>query len=100
MNAAHRRYVVLEQGVGAVSVNFLLNVAIAWAAFRGMSSIPIWGAQSIAGDTIATAFVLPFLTCLIVTPLAHRRAHICNRSGGQGENHMIERYKARPGRAR
>jgi len=72
MNAAHRRYVVLEQGVGAVIVNFLLNGAIAWAAFRGMSSIPMWGAQSIAGDTIATAFVLPFLTCLIVTPLARR----------------------------
>jgi hypothetical protein len=72
MHAAHRRYLVLEQGLGAVLINFALNFAIAWAAFRGMSAVPMWGTQSIAGDTIGTSFVLPFLTCLIVTPLARR----------------------------
>jgi hypothetical protein len=72
MHAAHRRYLVLEQGLGAVLVNWILNFGIAWAAFRGMPAVPMWGAQSIAGDTIGTSFMLPFLTCLIVTPLARR----------------------------
>lgn len=72
MHHAHRRYLILEQGLGAVLINFVLNFAIAWAAFRGMAAVPMWGTQSIAGDTIGTSFVLPFLTCLIVTPLARR----------------------------
>jgi hypothetical protein len=72
MQDAHRRYLVLEQGVGAVLLNFVINFAIAWAAFRGMSAVPMWGPQSIAGDTLATSFLLPFLTVLILTPLARR----------------------------
>ena len=72
MHAAHRRYLALEQGLGAVLINFVLNFGIAWAGFRSMSAIPMWGAQSIAGDTIGTSFFLPLLTCLIVTPLARR----------------------------
>ena len=87
MHAAHRRYLVLEQGLGAVLVNFALNFAIAWAAFRGMAAVPMWGSQSIAGDTIATSFLLPFLTCLIVTPLAQREV-------GRGRLPAFERDRA------
>ncbi len=72
MHAAHRRYLVFEQGLGAILINFGLNFGIAWAMFRGLSAVPMWGTQSIAGDTIGTSFVLPFLTCLIVTPLVRR----------------------------
>ena len=32
-----------------------------------MEVVPLWGQQSIAGDTIGTAFVLPFLTALIAS---------------------------------
>lgn len=72
MTSAHRRYLVLEQGVGAGVFNTILNAGIAWALFRTLPSVPLWGSQSIAGDTFATCFVLPLLTCLIVTRLAHR----------------------------
>ena len=72
MTPAHRRYLVLEQGVGGAILNFVLNAAIAWGLFRSLATIPLWGSQSIAGDTIATGFILPFLTCMIVTPLARR----------------------------
>ena len=74
MPPAVRRYLLLEQGVGAAVFNFVLNAAIAWAMFRSVDVVPLWGQQSIMGDTIGTCFLLPLLTCLIVTRLV--RGHI------------------------
>ena len=73
MSSAHLRFLLLEQGVGAAVINSLLNGAIAWALFRSIERVPLWGQQSIAGDTIATCFFLPFITALIVTPLIRKR---------------------------
>jgi hypothetical protein len=73
MDSRHVRFLVVEQGIGAALVNFLLNGAIAWLLFRGVEQVPLWGQQSIAGDTVGTCFFLPFLTTLIVTPLARRQ---------------------------
>ena len=67
MSPRHRRYLLLDQGIGAGIVNLLLNAGIAWLLFRGMEVVPLWGQQSIAGDTIGTAFVLPFLSTLIAS---------------------------------
>jgi hypothetical protein len=67
MSPQHRRYLLLDQGIGAGIVNLLLNAGIAWLLFRGMEVVPLWGQQSIAGDTIGTAFVLPFLSTLIAS---------------------------------
>jgi hypothetical protein len=75
LSPAHRRYLILEQGVGAAVVNLVINGAIAWAMFRSLATVPLWGEQSIAGDTIGTTFLLPLITCLIVTPLARRQVH-------------------------
>ncbi len=71
LDEAHRRYLVIEQGVGAIIANLLINAGIAWLMFRSMDIVPLWGQQSIAGDTLGTTFFLPFFTCLIVTPLTH-----------------------------
>jgi hypothetical protein len=71
MSRSHCRY-LLEQGVGAAVVNFAINAAIAWAMFRGAPSVPLWGQQSIMADTLGTCFMLPFITCLVVTPMARR----------------------------
>ena len=67
MSPRHRRYLLLDQGIGAGIINLVLNAPIAWLLFRGMEVVPLWGQQSIAGDTIGTAFVLPFLTALIAS---------------------------------
>jgi hypothetical protein len=69
-----RRYLVREHVVGSAVFNLLFNALIAWLLFRGLEDVPLWGQQSIAGDTLATAFMLPFLTTLIVTRLA--RGHV------------------------
>ena len=74
MSPPVRRYLLVEQGVGAAVFNFVLNAAIAWAMFRSVEVVPLWGQQSIMGDTIGTCFLLPLLTCLIATRLA--RGHV------------------------
>jgi hypothetical protein len=74
MSPAHRRYLLLEQGVGAFVVNFAINAGIAWALFRAQAEVPLWGQQSIAVDTILTCLTLPLLTTLSVTPMA--RGHV------------------------
>jgi hypothetical protein len=74
----HRRFLLLEQGIGSGVFNVALNAAIAWALFRHLDVVPLWGQASIAGDTLGTTFFLPFFTALIVTPLVRRRV----RRGG------------------
>ncbi len=68
-----RRFVLLDNGVGPFVANLLINGVIAWALYRHATHVPLWGQSSIAGDTIATAFLLPAITCLIVTPMARGR---------------------------
>jgi hypothetical protein len=70
---AQRRFLLLDNGVGPFVINLLINGAIAWLLYRNATHVPLWGQSSIAGDTIATSFLLPFITCLIVTPLARGR---------------------------
>lgn len=72
MPPATRRYLVREHVVGSGLFNLLFNALLAWVLFRGLEAVPLWGRHSIAGDTLATAFMLPFMTTLIVTRLARR----------------------------
>jgi len=53
--------------------NLVLNGLIAWVLFRSSSAIPLWGESSIGVDLMATAFLLPFLTCVIVSALVARQ---------------------------
>jgi hypothetical protein len=72
MTGAHYRYLLLEQCAGGALFNVGFNLAIAWAMFRALPSVPLWGTMSIAADTLSTCFLLPFMTCVIVTRLAVR----------------------------
>ena len=69
----HQRFLMIEQGAVPTVFNFALNGAIAWALFRSAAHVPLWGEQSVAGDTLITAFLLPLLTCLIVSRLVTRQ---------------------------
>lgn len=71
--AAHRRFLVAEQCIGSAAFNFGINGLIAWGLFRHLEVVPLWGRESIAGDTFGTCFFLPFFTGLIVTRLARGR---------------------------
>jgi hypothetical protein len=68
----HRRFLLIEQGAIPTIFNLVLNGGIAWALFRSTATVPLWGRSSIGVDLLATAFLLPFLTCIIVSALVGR----------------------------
>jgi len=72
LSEKHRSWLIREQVIAPAAINFALNAGIAWLIFRGRGLVPLWGEGGIAQDAIATLFLLPFLTCLIVTPLVRR----------------------------
>jgi hypothetical protein len=47
----------------------VINGVIAWAILRAHAEIPLWGEASVGVDLLATGFLLPLLTCLIVSRL-------------------------------
>ncbi len=74
ISAEHRRFLIVDQGIGPIVVNLLLNGVIAWAMFRSAPSVPLWGLQSsIAADTFGTAFILPVVTSLVVGGLVRHQ---------------------------
>lgn len=78
LSERHRRFLAIEQGAIPMLFNLVLNGAIAWALFRSLDAVPLWGESSVGVDLLATAFLLPFLTCLIVSSLVVRQV----RTGG------------------
>jgi hypothetical protein len=72
LSGPHQRFLIVDQGAVPTVFNFALNGAIAWALFRTAEGVPLWGESSLGVDLIATAFLLPFLTCLIVSAIVAR----------------------------
>ncbi len=72
LSEKHRSWLIREQVIAPAAINFVLNAGIAWLLFRGRGVVPLWGEGGIAVDALATLFLLPFCTCLIVTPLVRR----------------------------
>ena len=68
----HKRFLIVDQGVVPTIFNFLLNGLICWALFRTAESVSLWGESSVGVDLLVTAFVLPFLTTLIVSAIVLR----------------------------
>ena len=53
--------------------NFVINGLIGWAMFRNANIVPLWGlGPSVGPDLLGTCFLLPLITCLIVTPMTRR----------------------------
>ena len=69
LSEKHRHFLLVEQGAVPTVFNFALNGAIAWALFRSAEAVPLWGESSLGVDLLATAFLLPFLTCVIVSAI-------------------------------
>ena len=63
----HRHLLRVEQCFGAGVVNVVINAAFAWLLMRSLVEIPLWGEVSMGGDLLATGFILPFATCMIVS---------------------------------
>jgi hypothetical protein len=64
-----RKFLAVQLIIGAF-INLSLNLGIAILLFKGIDPVPLWGNPGIALDILATAFLLPWLTVLIVAPIA------------------------------
>lgn len=69
----HARFLLVDQGAVPAVFNFVLNGLIAWALFRSVDEVPLWGESSVGVDLLITAFALPFLTSVIVSSLVARQ---------------------------
>jgi len=67
LSQEHRRFLLIDQCLIPTIVNFVMNGLIAWLLNRSASTIPLWQGSSVALDLIATAFILPFAICIIVS---------------------------------
>ena len=65
----HRHFLRIEQGLVPGLFNVVINGLIAWLILRAHARIPLWGEPSVGVDLLATGFLLPLLTCVIVSNL-------------------------------
>lgn len=73
LSPQHRRFLFIEQAAGGAVINLAIAALLGWLLFRDAERVPMTGAQSAVTDTIVSAFMIPFVTCLIVTPIARRQ---------------------------
>lgn len=71
----HRSFLIIEQSVFAGIINVVINAAIVWLLMRSLTEIPLWGVTSMGGDLLATGFLLPFFTCMIVSRLTRSQVN-------------------------
>jgi hypothetical protein len=72
LTAAHRRFLLRDAVLIAAFANAVLNAFFAWLFTVGedevpVSAVPLAEGPSVLVDTVATCFVLPFLTTLAIT---------------------------------
>lgn len=69
------KYLVIGQAVVPFFINIAVNVVIGTLTFWGQDSVLIWTwDKGAAGDSLGTCFFLPFITCLIATPIVHSQS--------------------------
>jgi aminoglycoside phosphotransferase (APT) family kinase protein len=72
---ADQRRWVWQNAVALTAVlNALINAGIAWASAGDHDTIPLWATSgpSTITDTVGTLFLLPLITCLLVTTAVRR----------------------------
>ncbi len=73
---ANRRWIVVNAVIAAAAINLILNGAIDWLGVRGLDEVSVWGGPvdetSFFWSTILTLFLLPLVTCALVTTAIRR----------------------------
>ncbi len=69
------RYLLIGQAVVPFFINIAVNVVIGTLTFGGQDSVETWTwNKGAAADSIGTCFFLPFITCLIATPIVRSQS--------------------------
>ena len=71
--ASHRRFFRIDQCLVPGLINFALNAAIATWVLGAHERLTVWGEAGVGTDLLVTGFLLPFLTCLIVSQVIARQ---------------------------
>lgn len=76
LSIAQRRYLLIGHVLVPIICNVLICGLIGIIDYRHLTVLPKWGfPQSMSVDLAASSFLLPWITCLIATPLTHRDVH-------------------------
>ena len=74
--AAHRRWIFVKALLATAVFNLILNEATAWIGVQGQDEVQLWGAPlvetSIFWNMLGTLFLLPLITCVLVTTAIRR----------------------------
>ena len=74
MALSARAHFALTQQIVPGTINALLNAAFAWWLHGTKDALHLWADPAYAGDLIATGFLLPSITWLILRPLLQSQA--------------------------
>ena len=74
MQTSTRQKFIMTQQLLPGLINGLLNGGIAWAQHRETAALGLWDQGAYATDLLATGFLLPALSWLIVRPLLRHQA--------------------------
>jgi hypothetical protein len=74
MPTSTRQQFIVSQQVIPALINGLINGAIAWAMHRHTLELGLWDRGAYAVDLLATGFLLPAISWLIIRPLLQRQA--------------------------
>src|SRR4051812_20758465 len=77
MDAAQRRWLVVNAGLVTAAINVVLNGGPALLATRGRDHVPLWtvpftGGTGVYTDTLGTLILLPFVTTILCTAAVWR----------------------------
>jgi hypothetical protein len=69
------RYLLIGQTIVPFFINIAVNIFIGALTFWGQDSVETWTwDKGAAADSIGTCFFLPFITCLIATPIVRSQS--------------------------
>lgn len=71
----NRCWILLSGVLATAGVNIILGAGLSWASVMSRSSVPSWGVPwepSTFWNVFGTLFLLPALTCTLVTPAIRR----------------------------
>ena len=69
LSSRQRAFLLNEQILGPIAINFLLNALGVWIEFRHFAPTPMWTLPGVALDVVGALPGLPFIICLITTPI-------------------------------
>jgi len=70
------RFILLENLLVPVILNYAINWCLAWAIYGRNTAIPLWGARSMANDTLLTSLLLPWISCWINSRILDRQVRL------------------------